>query len=108
MFALLLREVVQTLHTKCPAVERPRVSELDDEWSAVRSLGTCAKFGLWLEDHSPLVHRAEASPFGPVRKNYVKKTERSSKLMRNRRQGRKVKRNSLREEGVQAGVECLA
>lgn len=51
VFLLLSHEVAEALHIQQPAVERPRVIELNNKENAVRSLATAADVVIFLEDH---------------------------------------------------------
>lgn len=66
VLAPLSHDVKQPLHINRPAVERPRVVELDDRRSAVRPPAASADVAHSLKDYQALMHRAGARQFGSV------------------------------------------
>lgn len=97
MVGLLLHEVVQALHIERPAVEGPKVKELDDERSAVRPPETSADVESSMEDYRSLLYGVRAAQLGSVHSSSVKKRKRSSSMTATGRQSKKVARASLYE-----------
>lgn len=60
VFVLLLHKVANPLHIERRALDSLRVVETNNKTNGVRSPMTSASAGLSLENHRPLVYRAEA------------------------------------------------
>lgn len=108
VLAVLLPELFQALHIEQPAVKRRRVIKLDDKGNAVRPPKTLADAELYLENHKPLVYRAEARLLCSLLSFYTKKRKVSLSMMTTGRQSGRVTGFSFDEELVRAGEESVA
>lgn len=107
VFYPLSRQAVQPLRIKRPALDRPRVIELDGQENAVRPPATFANVGLFLEDSHPLLYSAEALRAGSVHTFSVKKKNSSISAMKIGLWSKKVARTSFGEE-VKAAAKSVA
>lgn len=76
----LSHEFVQALQTEQPAVKRSMAVELTTKENATGSPETSVEAGLSLEDHKPLLHKAETPPQDSVNSSSVKEKASSSTL----------------------------
>lgn len=107
VFSSFSRKVTQPLQMKGPAMKRPKVIDLDDEESPVRSLATSAGATFSLEVHPPLVIKAEAPRLDSVLGYPVRKRRPLSSALTSGCRSKKATRATYEEEGVKAGAESL-
>lgn len=63
------------------AVKRPKMIELNDEENVLRPPAKFAEVGVCLQDHQPIVYRAEAPRLCFVDRSSVKKRQALSPMM---------------------------
>lgn len=107
-FASLSYEAVQPLHLQQPAVNRPKVTDLDDEENAVAFSSFSLEVGSPLENWSQLVNRTDALWLDYERSSSVKSSTHSLSIMKVEHKSMTMAKTSLEKEGVKAGVESSA
>lgn len=92
LFASFPHEVSQPLQLERTAVQRPPFLELDDKCNTTRPSETIAEVGLSLEDHRPLVYKAEVPRIFSVHSAPAKMRRPHSSLKMTGRHSRNVTR----------------